>query len=332
MAFIFVPNADGSFTEGDKQTNPDTGVEYIYDSGAWRALGPKIEDEFDTLDERYLKKSGDTVSGALGVENSSFFMQKDKDNKKFKIAPNSGDNFFTNIYSFGNAGMRFRVCPGQQEADYKTFLTCSHDEHTINGTTHPVQSSLSWLKTPTSSHHATNKDYVDKLVKEYVDESILQLLEGGLPDPPAGDPAPPSVVKPAFLAWEYDGESGNVTSPSSGHFYLNASSSSSNSYLRLSFNSQNGVKIGDGKFSDINMDWKQYGTHCSIWEWVTTNNKNAWKLKKNFYVDATRWNYKPSGQSSAHLELKISNGYQIGHDWSSLAVGAIFYITVGGLF
>ena len=53
MAFIFVPNADGSFTEGDKQTNPDTGVEYIYSDGAWRALGPKIEDEFYTLDGRY---------------------------------------------------------------------------------------------------------------------------------------------------------------------------------------------------------------------------------------------------------------------------------------
>ena len=58
MAFIFVPNADGSFTEGDKQTNPDTGVEYIYSDGAWRALGAKIEDEFDTLDDRYIKKQG----------------------------------------------------------------------------------------------------------------------------------------------------------------------------------------------------------------------------------------------------------------------------------
>jgi len=58
MAFIFVPNADGSFTEGDKQTNPDTGVEYIYSDGAWRALGPKIEDEFDTLDDRYIKLNG----------------------------------------------------------------------------------------------------------------------------------------------------------------------------------------------------------------------------------------------------------------------------------
>ena len=55
MAFIFVPNADGSFTEGDKQTNPDTGVEYAYIDGAWRALGPKIENEFDTLDDRYVR-------------------------------------------------------------------------------------------------------------------------------------------------------------------------------------------------------------------------------------------------------------------------------------
>ena len=63
MAFIFVPGPDGSFTEGDKQVNPDTGVEYIYTSGAWRALGPKIEDEFDTLDDRYIKLEGTTITG-----------------------------------------------------------------------------------------------------------------------------------------------------------------------------------------------------------------------------------------------------------------------------
>ena len=54
MAFIFNPNP----SEGDKQTNPDTGVEYAYIGGAWRALGPKIEDEFDTLDDRYVKLTG----------------------------------------------------------------------------------------------------------------------------------------------------------------------------------------------------------------------------------------------------------------------------------
>ena len=65
MAFIFVPNADGSFTEGDKQINPDTGVEYIYTDGAWRALGPNIENEFDTLDDRYVNKDGDVMTGKL---------------------------------------------------------------------------------------------------------------------------------------------------------------------------------------------------------------------------------------------------------------------------
>ena len=65
MAFIFVPNADGSFTEGDKQTNPDTGVEYVFIEGAWRALGPDIADEFPELDNRYVKKAGDTMTGRL---------------------------------------------------------------------------------------------------------------------------------------------------------------------------------------------------------------------------------------------------------------------------
>ena len=65
MAFIFVPGPDGSFTEGDKQTNPDTGVEYCYIDGAWRALGPKIEDEFDTLDDRYVRLNATSVVGDL---------------------------------------------------------------------------------------------------------------------------------------------------------------------------------------------------------------------------------------------------------------------------
>ena len=61
MAFIFNPNPN----EGDKQTNPDTGVEYAYIDGAWRALGAKIEDEFDTLDARYVKLEGTSVVGDL---------------------------------------------------------------------------------------------------------------------------------------------------------------------------------------------------------------------------------------------------------------------------
>ena len=95
MAFIFVPNADGSFTEGDKQTNPDTGVEYIYIDGAWRALGPKIQDEFDTLDGRYVKLEETSILGdyyrlrgpnAAGTGFNSFVTITDGEQKLYNIA------------------------------------------------------------------------------------------------------------------------------------------------------------------------------------------------------------------------------------------------------
>ena len=95
MAFIFVPNADGSFTEGDKQTNSDTGVEYIYHEGAWRALGPAIEDEFDTLDDRYVRLNATSVVGdlyrlrgpnAAGTGLSSFQNISDGEHRLYNIA------------------------------------------------------------------------------------------------------------------------------------------------------------------------------------------------------------------------------------------------------
>ena len=65
MAFQFVPNADGSFDEGMRQTNTETGVEYIFTDGAWRPLGPKIEDQFAELDERYLQLTGGDLTGQV---------------------------------------------------------------------------------------------------------------------------------------------------------------------------------------------------------------------------------------------------------------------------
>ena len=67
MAFTFIE----PFEEGDRQTNNETGVEYIYLDNAWRALGPKIEDEFDTLDDRYVNKNGDQMTGSLEFGSSS---------------------------------------------------------------------------------------------------------------------------------------------------------------------------------------------------------------------------------------------------------------------
>ena len=108
MAFTFVPNPDGSFTEGDRQTNLDTGVEYIYVDGAWRALGPNIEDEFDTLDGRYVKLQDTTVLGdyyrlrgpnAAGTGTSTFQVIDEGEQKLYNIKTplSSNTNWVANV-------------------------------------------------------------------------------------------------------------------------------------------------------------------------------------------------------------------------------------------
>jgi hypothetical protein len=97
MAFQFVP----PFEEGNKQTNPETGVEYIFTSGAWRPLGPKIEDEFDTLDNRYIKLEGTTDIGdyyrlrgpnTAGNGNSTFQVIDEGEQKLYNIKTPDSSN------------------------------------------------------------------------------------------------------------------------------------------------------------------------------------------------------------------------------------------------
>ena len=180
MAFIFVPNADGSFNEGDKQTNPDTGVEYIYLDGAWRALGPKIEDEFDTLDERYVNKSGDTMTGQLTIENSrNISLKKADGSTQFEIRPNvNAADYYTNIYSYNANGMRFRVATDQNAGSYDTMIAISGETQTIGDTDYRGTSYINRVRTPTNPDHAANKWYVDQAVGD-VDLSGYLPLTGG---------------------------------------------------------------------------------------------------------------------------------------------------------
>jgi len=97
MAFIFNPNP----SEGDRQTNDETGVEYIFTDGAWRPLGPKIEDEFDTLDERYIKNTNTTLLGEYyrlrgpnveGTGVSTFQVIDEGEQKLYNIKTPGSDN------------------------------------------------------------------------------------------------------------------------------------------------------------------------------------------------------------------------------------------------
>lgn len=134
------------------------------------------------------------------------------------------------------------------------------------------------------------------------------------------------TAKPAQLCWVYAGDKGTTTeSPASGYF--NLSESSGNLYLRFSFNSDNGVKLGDGKFSDTNAEF-EYGPVGTIWEWISSTSK--WKLKRQFRIQTWRWNYKPDPAGDAHFEFRMASSN--GHGWDTLAEGARYYITVGGFF
>ena len=68
--------------------------------GAWRALGPNIENEFDTLDERYVKLHNEWWLDLKNSRNLTF--KKADDSDQFAINPNVNSDYFTNIYTFNN--------------------------------------------------------------------------------------------------------------------------------------------------------------------------------------------------------------------------------------
>ena len=135
MAFIFVPDADGNFTEGEKQTNPDTGVEYIYNDGAWRALGPKIEDEFDTLDERYVTQ--DYVDDAIEA-----------------IPDTDLSNYLRNdTWNILETGSDFKLRQADPNGSNKTLMNIKDGQMRLYN-----------LTEPNDSHHAATRRYVDNAV------------------------------------------------------------------------------------------------------------------------------------------------------------------------
>ena len=146
MAFQFVPNADGSFDEGMRQTNSETGVEYIYTDGAWRPLGPKIEDQFDELDERYVKTEGNSdFKGDLYLE-----------------PPDGGVTRWRLLR--GNTPHTFQITShplnGGSLSGAKTHLLVKNQKD-ANGKDLP-ETIISWVPDPTQDHHAANKAYVDE--------------------------------------------------------------------------------------------------------------------------------------------------------------------------
>ena len=165
MAFQFVP----PFEEGDKQTNPETRVEYIFTDGAWRPLGPKIEDQFDELDERYVNVDGDTIHGTLKFDHG-------EDNPaNLLIRPNISDTA-TSIYALNNGALRFRSLP----AEDTTANSTTHFAMGKTGDSGEPETYIYHLQDPQDELWAANKRYVDTAIADAdVDLSGYLPLTGG---------------------------------------------------------------------------------------------------------------------------------------------------------
>ena len=122
--------------------------------------GYATQTDVDDAADLQVSKSGDTMSGALN------FLRGDKPDKQFKISPNGGDDYATNIYSF-QGQMRFRTTHSDVEGDYTSHIILIPDENN-------PQTKI-WNVVETNDTGAVPRSYVDEKVdgsKTYTDEQI----------------------------------------------------------------------------------------------------------------------------------------------------------------
>ena len=112
----------------------------------------------------FLPLSGGDLTGPLRINSSgaALTFKKDSTDNQFQINPNgNASDYWTNIYGFNSGGMRFRVTKDNGTGVYGTCISAGVEDHTVGGTTHPWLTQVNFLRTPTNSHHAANKQYVD---------------------------------------------------------------------------------------------------------------------------------------------------------------------------
>ena len=112
-----------------------------------------VTDAIDAIPEtdlsEYFKKSGGTITGSLNINKGN------KPNPQFRITPNGGDNYATNIYSMNNGEMRFR----SSHTDSEEHHVGSHIVMQANDGAPTTK--IYHVPEPNQPHMATSKEYVD---------------------------------------------------------------------------------------------------------------------------------------------------------------------------
>ena len=115
-----------------------------------------VTDAIDAIPEtdlsEYFKKSGGTITGSLNINKGN------KPNPQFRITPNGGDNYATNIYAMSNGEMRFR----SSHTDSEEHHVGSHIVMQANDGAPTTK--IYHVPEPNQPHMATSKEYVDNKV------------------------------------------------------------------------------------------------------------------------------------------------------------------------
>ena len=301
-------SGDNEFVVGEEEQV------YIYPQNS---VGSGVSKEY--VDDHFLPLNGGVLAGHLTIgQNSNTYFNKADGTKQFEVRTNSGD-YFTNIYSLNGGGIRVRAASDNSGSDYGTGFAIKKEDHSVGSNNYDWKTEINYLKNPTNPSHGANKYYVDEEIKRKLAEMIGS-------DGDSETPAP--LLRPAMLSWVFEGaDDPDAVTPSSGKFRLHTASNN-NKYLRFSFNSANGCKIGDGKFDDTNVSF-DYGPIGTIWEWMS-GSVAKFKLKRQFRIGSWRWNYQISSSQDRHFEFKLTSSH--GHNWDQLYVGVEYFISVGGFF
>ena len=140
----------GNMVVNPDRTNggPEEGKEYLISVFRPGEEGGSSIDT-DVLDQRYLQLTGGTLSNSFKIQRG-----EEKTHPQFKISPNGGADYATNIYTL-EGQMRFRTShTGQEKDNIGSHIVLDPADGTPT-------TKIYKLGNPTSSDMAANKGYVD---------------------------------------------------------------------------------------------------------------------------------------------------------------------------
>ena len=201
--------------------------------------GSGMEVDMDALDNRYIVKTGDEISGNLTFTKGVGTVWHDNAGNKMGTLHRASNN--TIQYTASN-GKAFKITGKDAGGTAKTFIDVQNTDSTgTEGTDYALH--LYHVASPTSDYHGVNRKYVDNKCQEIADK----------------------ITSP-IRTWKYKPGGGN---PGSGEFTV-----SGENYIRIHHTTHKGMDLvySSGFYEDLN-DGSTHFAKVAFTAWKHTGGK-----------------------------------------------------------